>query len=67
MNKRLTKREIIKRLKDIQNEAQMPPEAFLEMLNKRHEGESFKHERRDYCPLMLGWVLGGIEGILKEA
>ncbi len=65
MLKPLNKREMLKRLKELEQEASMNNEDFIELLNKKFPDSSHKIDA--YSPIMVGWLTGGIQGIIKDA
>ena len=67
MLKGLNKKEILNRLKELEQEATMENEDFIELLNSKFPESSSLHKVEDYYPIMVGWLLGGIQGIIKDA
>lgn len=66
MLKPLNKQEMLKRLKTLEQEATMNQEDFIELLNKKFP-DSPCNKIQDYYPIMVGWLTGGIQGIIKDA
>ena len=63
--KALNKREMLQRLKELEKEATMSMDDFCKMLHEKFPESSAKVE--DYYPIMVGWLTGGIQGIIQDA